>query len=176
MECMYVWVCIATKLDLWPSFWRLVNTQTVLEFSLLWFGFRWYFRRALASLLVNIGMPAPFRWLLVTVQSLSHIQLFATPWTAARQASCPSLSPWACSDSCPLSQWYYPTISSSPSLPALNLSQHHRLFQWVSPSHQVAKVYLNSATHQPLTLSRWLEHSESELCPLSGVATVSLCR
>ena len=28
----------------------------------------------------------------------------------------------------------------SPSLPALNLSQHQGLFQWVSSSHQVAKV------------------------------------
>ena len=26
---------------------------------------------------------------------------------------CPSLYPWVCSDSCPLSQWYYLTISSS---------------------------------------------------------------
>ena len=26
---------------------------------------------------------------------------------------CPSLSPRVCSNSCPLSQWYYPTISSS---------------------------------------------------------------
>ena len=29
---------------------------------------------------------------------------------------------------------------SSPSLPAFNLSQHQRLFQWDSSSHQVAKV------------------------------------
>ena len=29
---------------------------------------------------------------------------------------------------------------SSPSLPAFNLSQHQGLFQWVSPSHQLAKV------------------------------------
>ena len=29
---------------------------------------------------------------------------------------------------------------SSPSPPAFNLSQHHSLFQWVSSSHQVAKV------------------------------------
>ena len=28
---------------------------------------------------------------------------------------CPSLSPWACSNSCPLSQWCHPTISSSVS-------------------------------------------------------------
>ena len=26
---------------------------------------------------------------------------------------CPSLSPWVCSNSCPLSQWHHPTISSS---------------------------------------------------------------
>ena len=29
---------------------------------------------------------------------------------------------------------------SSPSLPALNISQHQGLFKWVSSSHQVAKV------------------------------------
>ena len=55
---------------------------------------------------------------------------------------CPSLSPWVCSNSCPLSWWCHPTISSSssPSPPALNLSQHQGLCQWVSSSHQVAKV------------------------------------
>ena len=31
-------------------------------------------------------------------------------------------------------------VLSSPSPPALNLSQHQGLFQWVSSSHQVAKV------------------------------------
>ena len=51
--------------------------------------------------------------LLVVVQSLSCVQLFVTPWTAARQASLStSPSPGACSNSCPLSQWCYPTISS----------------------------------------------------------------
>ena len=43
-----------------------------------------------------------------SVQLLSHVQLFATPWTAARQAS-----PGACSNSCPLSWWCHSTISSS---------------------------------------------------------------
>ena len=47
------------------------------------------------------------------VQSLSCVQLFSTPWTAAHQVPCPSLSPRACSNSCPLNQWYHPTISSS---------------------------------------------------------------
>ena len=37
---------------------------------------------------------------------------------------------------------------SSPAPPALNLSQHHGLFQWVSSSHQVAKVLEFQLQHQ----------------------------
>ena len=36
----------------------------------------------------------------------------------------------------------------SPSLPAFNLSQHQVLFQWVSSSHQVAKVLEFQLQHQ----------------------------
>ena len=43
------------------------------------------------------------------VLSFSHVQLFESPWTAACQAS---LS-FTISNSCPLSQRCYPTISSS---------------------------------------------------------------
>ena len=39
---------------------------------------------------------------------------------------------------------------SSPSPPALNLSQHQGLFQWVSSSHQVAKVLELQLQHQSL--------------------------
>ena len=51
------------------------------------------------------------RYWIVVVQSLSHVWLFATPWTAARQASLSFTI--SCSNSCPLSQWCYPTISIS---------------------------------------------------------------
>ena len=47
---------------------------------------------------------------IVVVQSISHIQLFATPWTAAHLASLSLPSPRVCSNSCPLSQWCHPTI------------------------------------------------------------------
>ena len=54
---------------------------------------------------------------------------------------CPSPSPGICSNSCPLNQWYHPTISSSvipfsclQSIPASGS------FPWDSSSHQVAKV------------------------------------
>ena len=38
---------------------------------------------------------------------------------------------------------------SSPSPPALNLSQHQDLFKWVSSLHQVAKVLELQLQHQP---------------------------
>ena len=70
-------------------------------------------------------------WPTLRLQGLEHARL-----------PCPSSIPRACSNSCPLSQWYHPTISplSSPSLPTFNLSQHQGLFQWVISLHQLAKV------------------------------------
>ena len=49
---------------------------------------------------------------IVVVQLLSHTWLFVTPWTAACQTSLSLLSQ-ICSNTCPLSQWHHPTISSS---------------------------------------------------------------
>ena len=48
-----------------------------------------------------------------SVQLLSHVWLFAAPWTVAHQASLSTTSPRVYSNSCPLSQWCHPTISSS---------------------------------------------------------------
>ena len=57
---------------------------------------------------------------------------------------CPSPTPRVHSNPCPSIRWCHPTISSSvASSPAFNLSQHQSLFQWVSSSHQVAKVLLS---------------------------------
>ena len=77
-----------------------------------------------------------------SVQSLSRVRLFVTPWTAAHQASLSITNPPvpaqtqvhrvgdAIQPSHPL---------SSPSPPAFTLSHHQGLFQWVSSSHQVAR-------------------------------------
>ena len=48
-----------------------------------------------------------------SVQSLSRVRLFATPWIAARQASLSITNSGACANSCPSIQWCHPTISSS---------------------------------------------------------------
>ena len=48
--------------------------------------------------------------------SLSHVRFFATQWSAAHQAFLsrrPSPTPGRYSNSCPLSPWCHPTISSS---------------------------------------------------------------
>ena len=58
----------------------------------------------------------------------------ANPWTATFQASLSITNSWSPPNPCPSSRWCHPTIypllSTSP--PALNLSQHQGLFQWVS--------------------------------------------
>jgi len=43
---------------------------------------------------------------------------------------------------------------SSPSPPVLNLSQHQGLFQWISSSHEVAKV-LEFQLHHPMNTQDW---------------------
>ena len=62
-----------------------------------------------------------------SVQSLSRVWLFVTPWTAAHQASLYITGVY--SDSCPLRQWCHPTISFSV-IP----------FSYCPQSYQVAKV------------------------------------
>ena len=45
-----------------------------------------------------------------SAQSLSHVRLFASPWTAARQASVSISISQSCSNPCPSSRWCHPTI------------------------------------------------------------------
>ena len=52
----------------------------------------------------------------VVSQLLSRVWLFVTQCTVAHQASLSFPSPGACSNSCALSRWCHPTISSSVSL------------------------------------------------------------
>ena len=82
---------------------------------------------------------------------------------------CPSPSPRACTNSCPLSRWCYPKISSSvaPSPPAFNLSHHQGLNQWDSSSHQVAKVLEISFSISP-------SNKYQDWYPLGSTSLISL--
>ena len=73
-----------------------------------------------------------------SVQSLSRVQLFATPWTVAHQASLSITNSWSLPKQMSLSRWCHSTISSSvipfsshfQSLPASGsfpMSQHFAL-------------------------------------------------
>ena len=63
---------------------------------------------------------------------------------------CPSPNPGVYSNSCPVSRWYHPTISSSviPFSYWLQSFPDSRSFQCVSSSHQVAKVLEFQLQHQ----------------------------
>ena len=96
------------------------------------------------------------RWASVSsVQWLSLVQLFATPWTAARQASLSITNSGVHSNSCPSSQWCHPAISSSvvpffscpQSLQASESFPMSQLFAWGGQSTGVsalASVLLNN--------------------------------
>ena len=60
-----------------------------------------------------VPMLIPSAELCCCCWSLAKSCLFVTPWTAALQFPSPPLCPGVCLDSCPLSRWCYPTISSS---------------------------------------------------------------
>ena len=66
----------------------------------------------------------------VVIQSLSHIQRFVTSWTAARQTSQSFTISRVCLNSCSLSRWCYPIISSSAIRfsSAFSLAWHQSLF------------------------------------------------
>ena len=75
----------------------------------------------------------------VAVQSLGRVGLFATPWTAACQASLSFTISRSLLKPCAFRQSIQPSHPLSPTSPALNL---------VGSSHQVAKVLKLQLRHQ----------------------------
>ena len=97
-------------------------------------------------------------------QSVSSVSqsclLFATPWNAAHQASCPSPIPRVYSNSCLWSQWCHPTISSS----IIPFSSHLQSFP-ASGSFQMSQLFTSggqsigvsaSASVLPMNIQDWL--------------------
>ena len=86
-----------------------------------------------------------------SVQSLSHVQLFATPWIAARQSSLSITNSRNLLKLTPI-QSAMPSSHLILCRPLLllppNPSQHQGLFQWVNSSHEVAKVLEFQLQHQ----------------------------
>ena len=101
-----------------------------------------------------------------SVQWLSHVQLFVTPGTSAHQASHPSPTPRACSNSCPLTRWCHPTISSSAipfcpqSFPASVSFPVSQFFtpggQSIGASASTSVLPMNTQDWTPLEWTGWI--------------------
>ena len=94
-----------------------------------------------------------------SVQSLSCVQHFVTPWTAARQASLSITKPRACSNSCPLTWWCHPNISSSvvPFSPCLQSFPASGSFpmSWLFVSGDQSIGASASASILPMNIQDW---------------------
>ena len=89
---------------------------------------------------MTLGKSLWFLHLFSSVQSLSRVWLFVTPWTAAHQAF---LSITNFQSLLKLMSIQKSHLLSSLFPSAFNHAQHQGLFQWVSSLHQVAKVSIS---------------------------------
>ena len=103
-----------------------------------------------------------------SVQLLRHVQLFATPWTAACQASLSITNSRFHPNPCPLSRWCHPTISSSviplssclQSFPTSGSFQMSQLFssgsQSIGVSASTSVLPKNTQDWSPLGWTGWI--------------------
>jgi len=73
----------------------------------------WLSNGALQSWNHSLYLRADGKRMLLLLLNCSVVWLFETHGPQHTRSPCPSPSPRVCSNSCPLSQWCYPTISSS---------------------------------------------------------------
>ena len=112
---------------------------------------------------------------LSSVQSLTCVWLFVTPWLQHVRLRCPSPNPGAYSNSCPSSQWYHPTISSSvgssssrlPSFPASGSFLVSQFFasggQSIGGSASASVLQMNIQNWFPLGLTGWISLQSKRL-------------
>ena len=91
------------------------------------------------------------------VQSLRHVCLFATLWTAAPQASLSFIISWSLLKLMSIEVVMPSPPLSSPSPPAFSLSQYQGLFKWVSSLHQVVKVLEFQLQPQSFQWTPWTD-------------------
>ena len=120
----------------------------------------------------------------VAVQSFTRAWLFVTPWTTARQASCPSPTPRAYSNTCPSSWWCHPTISSfiipfSSCLQAFPASGSFPVSQFfasggqsIGASASTSVLWMNIQDWFPLGLTGWVSLQSKGLSRVFSNTTV----
>ena len=123
-----------------------------------------------------------------SVQLFSHVWLFATPWTAARQASLSITTARVYPNPCPLSQWCHPTISSSvvlfsprpQSFPVSGSFQMSQLFtsgsQSIGVSASASVLPRNTQDLSPLGWTGWISLQSKGLSRVFSNTTVQKCQ
>ena len=105
-----------------------------------------------------------------SVQLLSHVWLFVTPETAATRPTCPSSAPRACSDSCPSSHWWQPSISSSV-IPFSSCLQSLR----ASGSFQISQLFTSGGQSIGVSpVQSILPMNTQDWSPLGWIGWISL--
>ena len=106
--------------------------------------------------------------LISSFQSLSCVRLFVTPWIAARQASLSITNSRVYQNSCPVSWWYYPVVSSSvvplsscpQSFPASGSLPMSQLFAWggqsIGVSASASVLPMNTQDSSPSGWTGWI--------------------
>ena len=105
-----------------------------------------------------------------SVQSLSHVRLFATPWSHHASPPCPSPTPRVHPNTCASSRWCHPAISSSvvpfspcpQSLPASGSFPMNQCFAWggqsIGVSASASVLPINTQDWSPLGWTGWISH------------------
>ena len=121
-----------------------------------------------------------------SVQSLSCARLFVTPWIAHTRPPCPSPTPGVSSNSCPLSRWCHPAISSSvvpfsscpQSLQASGSFPMSQLFacsgQSTGVSASASVLPINTQDWSPLGWTGWISCSPRDSQESSPMATIKV--
>ena len=122
--------------------------------------------------------------MLSSVQSLGRVQLFVTPWTAARQASLFITNPWSLLKFISIESWCHPTVSSSvipissclQYFPASASFQMSQLFasggQSIGVSAPTSVLPMNTQDWSPLEWTGWISLQSKGLSRVFSNTTV----
>ena len=126
--------------------------------------------------------PCPHQF--SSVQSLSCVWLFATPWITAHQAALSIYNSQSPPKPCPLSQWCHPTILSSiihfsscfQFFPASGSFQMSQLFAWggqsIGVSTSTSILPMNTQDWFPLGWTGWISLQSKGLSRVFSTNTV----
>ena len=116
----------------------------------------------------DLGLISQVKHAISSIQSFSHVWLFVTHGLQHARPPCPSPTPRAYSNSCPLNPWCHPTISSSvvpffscpQSFPASGSFQMSQFFtsggQSVGVSTSASVLPMNIQDWFPLGWTGWI--------------------